>query len=420
MLTTASITETESPLNSSLPPRVTHAAGGHWMHVVAHLDPQFGGLSAVVPQLVKELTTTGTVSAEIAAFCTPEESIPSLSPRIAVTRWPLSRTSWVRDRTLGTHFRNSVMAADGLHIHGLWEQSTFLAARVARALGKPYVISAHGMLDPWALQNKRVKKLLYGALVERRTVAEAACVHALTEAEAEDYARFGSQSRVAVIPNGVTLPASASGELFLKVFPALRGRRLLLFLGRLHHKKGVELLVRSWAELAAAHPDAHLVLAGPDFEQTQARMERLVEELGMSARVTFTGMLRGELKWSALAAASVFVLPSYSEGFSVSVLEAMGMGVPVIISPACHLPQVGGGFAGWIAQSEPVSLTSSLQEFLSNSPEVNDAMGARGRRLVRERYSWPAIAAQMAEVYRWVASGAGSARRSGGEIGGRR
>ena len=382
-----------------MPPR-----SGRWMHVVSHLDPRFGGLSTVVPELAAALTVSSADSAEIAAFCIANEAIPSPSASVSLTRWPISRGAWLHP-DLAARFRKAVSEADGVHIHGLWEQSTLIAARTARALGKPYVLSAHGMLDPWALANKRVKKLLYAGLVERRNVAGAGCLHALTASEAQDYRRFGSRAPVAIIPNGVNVPEHATPELFLERFPALRTRRLLLFLGRIHYKKGVDVLVRAWAQLAASFPDAHLVLAGPDFEGTQTRTEALVGDLDLASRITFTGMLRDHMKWSALSAAQLFVLPSLSEGFSVSVLEAMGIGLPVLITEACHLPEVSELSAGWLTQSEVGSLASSLREFLHQTPETNRLMGQRGQRLVNERFSWPVIAAQMAEIYRWQQGG---------------
>lgn len=378
------------------------AHSGRWLHVVPHLDAAYGGISAVVPQLVRALRETRSCDAEIAAFCAAREEVVSLPDGIPLTRWPLSRVAWVRDRSLHRRFRALLERADGLHIHGLWEQSTLVAARMARDLGKPYVLSAHGMLDPWAVGNRRFKKLLYAAVVERRNVRRAACLHALTAAEAGDYRGFvGGSIRppIVIIPNGLTLPAEPSAASFLERFPQLRGHRLILFLGRIHPKKGIDVLVRAWARLAEQSPDAHLVIAGPDFEGTRARIESLVAQLGVASRVTFTGMLRDELKASALAAAAVFVLPSLSEGFSMSVLEAMGTGLPVIVTAECHIPEVAEASAGWTTQSEVAPLASSLQEFLSNPEASNRLLGDRGRELVRRRFAWPVIAREMVAQY---------------------
>ncbi len=380
-----------------------------WLNVVSHLDPRYGGLSAVVPQLgsmVAKSSESGAFAISLAAFCAPNELYaPREQDTLDLSYWPTSRSQWLRDPALRARFRNEVHHADGIHIHGLWEQSTAIAGHTARALRKPYILSAHGMLEPWALSNRRLKKLFYSTLFERANVAGATCLHALTAAEAADYRRFGARGPIAVIPNGVHIPPAISPETFLTQFPSLRGKRIILFLGRIHYKKGLDILIESWAAVTKQHPDAHLVIAGPNFEGTLAPLEARVAELNLTQTVTFPGMLRSELKWSALAAAEAFVLPSYSEGLSVSVLEAMGTGLPVIVTEQCNLPEVKQLGAGWLIQSNTASLTSSLQEMLTNSPILNRAIGARGRSFVAERYTWSTVGNQMAELYRWVQGG---------------
>jgi glycosyltransferase involved in cell wall biosynthesis len=131
----------------------------------------------------------------------------------------------------------------------------------------------------------------------------------------------------------------------------------------------------------------------------------MIAERGLQERVVFTGMLRDELKWSALAASECFVLPSYSEGLSVSTLEAMGVGLPVIITEQCNLPDVARFDAGWIIKANAGRLNVVLNECLQNSHEINRQIGARGRALIQEKYNWPAVAGQMSEVYRWVQGG---------------
>ncbi len=374
---------------------------GTWLSVVSHLHPKYGGLSAGVPALARAVSSSGRSPAmHLAAFCLEGEQTPlPPSSRLAVSYWPLRRFA-----PTGA-FRALVAHAQGVHIHGLWTSSTNLSARLARQLGKPYVISAHGMLEPWALGNKRLKKQVYAAVWERRNLAGAACLHALTDAEAEDYRRFGLRQPVAVIPNGVEVPASRSSTAFLEAFPRLRGQRLVLFLGRLHPKKGVDLLAEAWGSVAPGFPDAHLVFAGPDSEGTRAELERRVETLGLRTRVTFTGMLEGEGKWGALAAAHCFVLPSHSEGLSVAILEALGAGVPVIVTDRCHLPQVARAGAGWEIQPDASALGRALQACLESPAHVREAMGASGRLLAGTNFAWTTVGAQMRDLYTWIGGG---------------
>ena len=381
-------------------------AVSHWLEVVSHLDPRYGGLSAVVPRLGLEMEHDGTVEVGLAAFCSPgEHFVPPGYEDERLSHWPVSRMAWLRDGSLRKRLRDLVRATDGLHVHGLWEQSTAMACGLARELGKPYVLSAHGMLEPWALKNKQLKKLLYAALSERANVDGAACLHALTRSEAVNYRYFGARGPIVVVPNGVTVPATLSSAAFLDAYPDLRERRILLFMSRLHPKKGLDLLVEAWANLAARWPEAQLVLAGPDFEGTQAKIEALVADRGLKDRVVFTGMLNAEMKWSALAAAECFLLPSHSEGLSMSALEAMGAGLPVIVTEQCNMPEVRTLDLGWEIDPAVGPLVSAMKDVLGNTPTTNREIGRRGRQLVDERYSWPTVARQMAEVYAWVLGG---------------
>ena len=392
--------------NFSSGPVELPVARSRWLHVVTHLDPKYGGLSSAVPALGQALAERTSCRAEIAAFCVEgEQFTPRGFSSANLSYWPSSRGSWLHNQRLKNSFEQRIASVDGVHIHGLWEQSTLEACRAAHAAGKPYVLSAHGMLERWALRNKRWKKLFYAAMIERANVRGAACRFALTAAEAEDYRRFGCAGPAAVIPNGVSLPAMRDAEPFLAEFPELRGQRLILFLGRLHPKKGVDLLLRAWTEVAPRHRDAHLVLAGPDSENTRALLESQVVEHKMEGQVTFTGMLREQMKWSALAAAEVFTLPSHSEGLSMSTLEAMGMGLPVVITRQCNFPEVEQYGAGWTIEPAWKPLAQALNEVLENRSGDNRERGIAGSRLVEQRYNWAAVARQTAEVYRWVLGG---------------
>ncbi len=375
-----------------------------WIQVLAHLDPKYGGVSSAVPQLSEAVARTRDFNVRLAGFCERGENFPLPSmPGLIVDHFPLTRRDWnaSAQRKLSTW----VEEAAGLHIHGLWQRSTSLTAKLAQRAGKPYIISAHGMLEPWALANKRWKKRIYLALVESKNLRQAACLHALTEAEAQDYRRLGLHNPIAVIPNGVHVSRQSSPGEFLSHFPALAGKRLILFLGRIHFKKGLDILCKAWSHLAPVWPDTQLVLAGPDFEGTQTKVEQLIHQLGIRNRVTFTGMLKADMKWSALAASEFFVLPSYSEGLSVSVLEAMGVGKPVVITDKCNLPEVQSQACGTVTQANTAAVEEAIDSMLHCTAEARQAMGQAGRDLVSTRYSWAAIGKQTASLYQWLGGG---------------
>jgi glycosyltransferase involved in cell wall biosynthesis len=381
-------------------------ATGVWLQVAAHLDPKFGGISACVPPLAQATEAHGRHLAPVAVFCDPEEDTSHIERRnVQVFRFPSGRSAWMRNSTPKERLRSLVEASDGVHIHGIWGQHSAVAANLAREMGKPYIVTAHGMLEPWALRQKRLKKSLYSMMVERPNLQGASCVHALTHAEVEDYRGFNLRNPVAVIPNGVDIVAGASPDLFLEKWPHLKGRRLVLFLSRLHRKKGLDILCQTWSRIRRKFPEYHLVLAGPDCDDTRASTEELVDMLDMRDGVTFTGMLSGKMKWSALAAAEVFVLPSYSEGFSMAVLEAMAMALPVIVTRPCNFPEIAELDCGSVVEPEARQLESALLSMLTAGVERRRKMGRNGRDLILARYTWERIGQQLSELYDWVLNG---------------
>lgn len=377
-----------------------------WLQVASRLDPRFGGISTAVPALAEAAEHSGPHVAPLAVFCAPTDDISHIGGRnLHAFRFPRGRGRWMREKSLQVRLRDLVEAADGVHIHGIWEEYCTIASRLAREGGKPYLVAAHGMLEGWALRQKRLKKMLYSLLVERANLREATCLQALTTVEVEDYRRFGLANPVAVIPNGVEVPAGVTADAFLQAFPELRGKRLALFLGRLHPKKGLDILCRAWARIHRGIPDAHLVIAGPDFEGTRAVTESQVEKLNLRKSVTFTGMLDHERKWSALAAAHVFVLPSHSEGFSAATLEALGMGVPAIVTHRCNFPEVAEWRCGAVVEAETRPVEEALDRILTANLGDTLAMRDNARRLIAERYTWDCIGRQVSEVYEWILGG---------------
>ena len=384
----------------------TSRAAGKWIQALSHLDPRFGGMSVAVPQLSRQLCAQERFEIEIASFSEEDETqCVAREDGLRVEHYPSARASWWLNQKLRHDFGAEVRAADGLHIHGLWEVQSQISASFAKAAGKPYVLSAHGMLEPWALAQRALKKRVYAALIERSNIEGAACLHALTVAEAEDYRRLGSRRPIAVIPNGVQLPRVVDTSIFLEQYPSLRDKRIVLFLGRLHMKKGLDILLDAWRAISLEVKDAVLVLAGPAEDSVKKDLVERCRARGTTDTVVFTGMLDDKMKWSALSAAYCFVLPSYSEGLSVAVLEAMGMGLPVIISDRCHLPEVERSGSGWVIPARLADLSGALTKALEISPASVSEIGTRGRHLARTRFSWPIVAGQMAELYGWIQHG---------------
>lgn len=366
----------------------------HVLHLTSHLDARFGGTSVAVPDLCQALAQEDRYQVTLAAFCQESECIDLDANAITLLRfrqsWPLANVP--------ASLRKAARTADIIHVHGLWEQQSGAAAYCSARFQTPMVVSAHGMLDRWALQRKRWKKELYATLFERRYLRRASCLHALTDIEAADYRQFRLSSRIETIPNGIHLH-SASPEVFLNQYPVLRDRPIILFLGRLHPKKGLDLLCQAWNSLAHTHPTAHLVIAGPDSHGYAGTLQKHIATAHLQHRTHFVGLLKGTLKWSALAAATVFTLPSYSEGFSVATLEAMAAGTPVIASKACNFPAIDAHQCGRTIDVDADALENALNQILSLPERERRQMGERARTLVSQNYSWPDIARRMASLY---------------------
>jgi glycosyltransferase involved in cell wall biosynthesis len=227
---------------------------------------------------------------------------------------------------------------DAVVVNGLWQFNSYAAYLALHGTETPYYIYPHGMLDPWfkrAHPLKHLKKSIYWKLIEHRVIAGARAVLFTCEQERilarETFRPY--RCREMVVNYGTSIPklSSAQRELFLEKFPETKGKRCLLFLGRIHEKKGCDLLIRAFGN-SARQSDFHLIMAGPGEDALVRSLKALAEDLGIGNRVSWTGMLRGNLKWGAFQVADAFILPSHQENFAIAVAEALGSGVPVLIS----------------------------------------------------------------------------------------
>jgi len=313
---------------------------------------------------------------------------------------------------------------DVMHTHGLWQPSSYAVLRYHRKSGAPYVVSPRGMLDSWALANSGWKKRLAGAVFENAHLRAAACLHALCESEVAAMRAYGLRNPVAVVPNGVALPERG----WRVTSDRVEGVRVLLFLGRLHPKKGLPAALQAWAEVVKGDGAGwRFVIAGWDQGGHESKLKKICAELGLrhtdippdqltaarllnagSSAVIFTGPAFGDAKKNLLRAADAFILPSLSEGLPMSVLEAWACGLPVLMTEECHLPEgfaagaavrIGGGEGMGHLKFE---ISGGMGLVMAMSDEERAVMGRRGRELVEERFVWPKVARQMRTVYEWV------------------
>ena len=326
-----------------------------------------------------------------------------LTASVAVPGAELPAVGWfeaVKGRgSVARRWADWVAYQDVVHLHGVWEPLLVLVGRLAVATSTPYVVTPHGMLDPWSLGQKRWKKRLALAVAHRRLLNGAAAIHYLNADERRLAGPVGLIAPTVVVPNGLAVPDPLPDPCrFRATHLALVDAPYVLFLSRLHPKKGLDVLADAFSRLAARRSDVRLVVAGPEGGAGPGFAAQ-VRRLGLADRVLVVGPLYGADKWSALGGAAAFCLPSRQEGFSLAILEGMGAGVPVVVSEGCHFPEVAEAGAGRVVSLDPAAVADALDGVLAD-PQAAAKMGAAGRRLVADWYAWPAVATRLVQVYR--------------------
>lgn len=380
------------------------------LHVIPSLGPLRGGPSFVVPAIARGLARAG-VEVHIAA--TDDNgpgylNVPLEQPltQDGVTYWYFRRQikfytfSWPLTCWLARH----VTKFDLLHIHSLFSYATLPAALFAAKCQIPYIVRPLGTLTRWGMQQRRpfLKKLSYW-LIESRILAHAAAVHYTSEKEQLEAFEYGVKAPAVIIPLGVDMAQFAClpprGWLRSR-FPQLASRTILLFLSRLDPKKGLDLLLSAFADLHARCPDVGLVLAGNGEHGYIAQLRQQAIQLGIDSEIVWTGFLNGKEKLAALSDADLFVLPSYSENFSIAVVEAMASGLPVIISDQVGIYyEVQQAKAGLVIPCQKELLTAAMLRLVTE-PELRCRFAANARKLVHQRFSLDVVTKSLIQVYR--------------------
>jgi glycosyltransferase involved in cell wall biosynthesis len=375
------------------------------LHVISSANPSSGGPLEGVRQRGIHLQQDGH-TVEIVTSDDPKESFVKEFPLPVHALGP-SSSGYGYNGKLVPWLKENAPRFDAVIVNGLWQYHSFGAWRALRNAGVPYFVFTHGMLDPWFKRTyplKHLKKWIYWPLAEYRVLRDAQAV-LFTSEEERLLARKSFwlyRANEHVIAYGTTPPPNDAAQLregFLAANPELRGRRVLLFLSRIHVKKGCDLLIRALAGFAATQPALHLVVAGPDQTGWVEALQQLARRLGVSDRVTWPGMLRGDMKWGAFYAAEAFILPSHQENFGIAVAEALGCGRPVLISDKVNIwREVQSHGAGIVAPDTEEGTLKLLQEWLSLTSDQRSTMGRNARALFEERFTVDAMAAGLLDV----------------------
>jgi glycosyltransferase involved in cell wall biosynthesis len=284
-----------------------------------------------------------------------------------------------------------------IHNHGLWMMPNVYPGCARRAGNVQLVVSPRGTASAWAWNHNRGRKwAMWHLLGQGRALRAVDAFHATSEEEYADLRRLGFSQPVCVLPNGIDVPplmAKPAGE-----------RRTLLYLGRIHKKKGIDLLLKSWAEIEPRFPQWDLVIAGPDDGGYLAQYRALATELRL-ARVNFPGPVYGDAKLALYRSAHVYVLPTRSENFAMTVAEALAAGTPAIVTRAAPWAGLVDHGAGWWIEIGVKPLVAALEEALSLPYARLADMGRNGREWMARDFSWAGIGRRMAAFYEWLVGG---------------
>lgn len=384
------------------------------LHVMQSVDPAYGGPIEVMVRSEAAWRRLGH-SREIASLDCPGDpwatacSIPTHALGCAASRRWAKRLPPMRygfAPRLVPWLRAHAPGFDAVVVNGLWNYADLAARRVLPGLDKPYFVFTHGMLDPWfrtAHPAKHWAKQLAWWCAEGPLLHGARAVLFTSPGERDAAAgafrpyRFAS----AIAGYGIADPparCASQGDAFRQSVPGLQGD-YLLFLGRLHEKKGCDLLIRGFAAVAGRHPELDLVIAGPDAGGLRTSLEHLAASLGVAGRVHWPGMLRGDAKWGALQGCTAFVLPSHGENFGVAVVEALACAKPVLISDKVNIADTIADSGGGLVAPDTIAGTGhAIRSFLGLGPELWAAMGTHARRCFEAHFDIDRVVGRTADL----------------------
>lgn len=380
------------------------------LYVSPYLGAAYGGTSRVVTELAR---STGSLDLQIDIATTNANDLETLGVRI--NSWISKKNHRIqyfntwhkRDLVISTSLAwwlmNNIKNYDLVHTHTLFSPLISFAHRLCQFHQVPYIVTPHGMFDPWALSYKAWKKRFYYERFEKKLLDRASAIQVLSTSEQSQITKLSFKKTV-LVPNGIhrrefeTLP---DPTLFYQHFPHLETKKIILFLGRIDPKKGLDLLAPAFSKAYSAYPNIHLAIAGPDSTNFTPTVQCYFKDVGCLEAVTFTGMLSGTLKYAALAAADLYVSPSYSEGFSMSVLEGMAAKLPCIITENCNFPEAQQAKAACVVPASSQAIGEALVTYLEN-PERAARMASLAQNFVFQNYTWQESANKLTNAYREI------------------
>ena len=376
-----------------------------FLHVIGSLDPAVGGPAEGIKQLATQMPALGHTVEVVTLNDTNAPWLQDFPAKVYALgqvnngyRYSAHLVPWLRAHA-GQY--------DAVVVDGLWQYHSFAVWRALRKSNTPYFVFTHGMLAPWFKRTyplKHLKKWLYWPWAEYRVLRDAQAVLFTCEEERQQARQsfWLYRSKEAVVGYGTSVPQGnpeSHKAQFLARFPNLHGKRLFLFLSRIHPKKGCDLLIEAFAKVAALDSSLHLVMAGPDHANLKEKLISQSARLGIAERITWTGMLSGDLKWGAYHAAEVFVLPSHQENFGIVVVEALACGIPVLISNKVNIwREIQADGAALVADDSVAGATSLLQNWLALPDSNKQCMRQAALRCFNHHFEAHTAAKNLLEI----------------------
>lgn len=347
------------------------------LRVIPSINPKAGGPISGARNIDSELIKHGH-TVEVLCLDDPDAEKYALDYPATVHILPGSNGHYRYNNSLVTWLKNNALRFDAVIVNGLWQYHSLAVWRALSNSGTPYFVFTHGMLDPWfkkAYPIKHLKKWLYWPWAEYRVLRDAKAVFFTSEEECiQSRKSFWLYSCTEIVtPYGTLPPPSDSDKLatlFLKKYPELTNKKIILFLSRIHEKKGCDILIEAFAKISSAGNNYHLVIAGPDQTGWVKELKALADKLGVSDKISWPGMLSGDLKWGAFYASEAYCLPSHQENFGIAVAEALACGTPVLISNKVNIwREIEAGQSGFVDEDTVSGTARNLNQLLSLSTD---------------------------------------------------
>jgi glycosyltransferase involved in cell wall biosynthesis len=382
------------------------------LHVIPSVAAVRGGPSKAVIEMVKslreancevEIATTddnGEILLDVSLNRlheyqgVPVRFFPRFSPNVHVVR------EFAFSSDLTTWLWQHIQEYDLVHVHAIFSYPSTIAMAIARLRNIPYIVRPLGQLCQWSLQQSAAKKSLYLNVIERKNINQSASLHLTSNAEKQEIEQLNLECKNFVIPHGLAIPGIIpnASQLLRGYFQLSSKEPIILFLSRIHPKKGLEYLIQALAQIK--DKKFTLIIAGNGDSDYEAQINSCLHDYGLEDCSLMTGFVEGELKQLLLQGANLFVLTSYSENFGVAVLEALAAGTPALVTPGVALAQeIEQNDLGYVVPQEPTVIAKAIEKHLELPESEEDKLSQRTRQFVLDNYSWEQIAQQLLTVY---------------------